>query len=333
MRLGAALGFVAGVALTAWLLASYGVGRILDLLGHAEWLGIGAVVLAHLGQVLLSAAAWRSIAGPTTPRPGLRVFMVLRWIREGVNNLLPVAQIGGQVVAARLLRRRGVPLVSAIAGVVGDLTVEIVTQIAFTLLGLGLLLLTVGDGGISGVVIAALAVAAAAAGGFLGAQWLGLGRLVEAGLVRLGTVAGWRQFGRVEGLHDAITALYRSPRRVLQAASLHPMSWLLGGFEVWLALRVLGQDVSAAAGLVIESLGQVVKAASFAVPGAVGVQEGGYVVICRLFGLSPEVAIALSLVKRLREAVLGVPALAAWQWLEWRAGAARASLAREGTPR
>ena len=51
-------------------------------------------------------------------------------------------------------------------------------------------------------------------------------------------------------------------------------------------------------------------------PGALGVQEGGFIVICRAFGLAPEVAIALSLVKRLREVVLGVPALIAWQRLE-----------------
>jgi uncharacterized membrane protein YbhN (UPF0104 family) len=51
----------------------------------------------------------------------------------------------------------------------------------------------------------------------------------------------------------------------------------------------------------------------FAVPGALGIQEGGYIVICRALGLSPEIAIALSLIKRLREVVLGVPGLILWQ--------------------
>ncbi len=314
MRLGAALGLVAGIALTAWLLSSYGITRILRLIGDAGWLGIAAVILAHLTQVLCSAAAWHGIAPP--PRPGLRGFVVLRWIREGVNNLLPVAQVGGQVVAARLMRRRDVPLTSAIAGIIGDLTVELATQIAFTLLGLGLLLLLVGDGGISGTVAVALGVAVAVVSSFLAAQWLGGARLAEAGLLRLGKAVGKGWFNQVEGLHEAVVGLYRSPRRVLACAAFHFASWLLGGFEVWVALHVLGRDVSLGAAVVIESLGQAVKAAGFAVPGALGVQEGGYVVICGLFGLSPEVAIALSLIRRLRDMVLGVPALAAWQWLE-----------------
>jgi hypothetical protein len=73
---------------------------------------------------------------------------------------------------------------------------------------------------------------------------------------------------------------------------------------------------------VIESLGQAIKVVGFAVPAAVGVQEGGYVLVCGLYGLSPEVAIALSLIKRVREIALGLPALAAWQWLEARPAAA-----------
>ena len=74
-----------------------------------------------------------------------------------------------------------------------------------------------------------------------------------------------------------------------------------------------------AAGLVIESIGQALKAVGFAVPGALGVQEGGYIVICRAYGLPAETGIALSLMKRLREVVLGVPALLAWQLSERRA--------------
>ncbi len=93
------------------------------------------------------------------------------------------------------------------------------------------------------------------------------------------------------------------------------VSWLLGGVEICLALHFLGHDVGIAHGLIIESLGQALKAAGFAVPGALGVQEGGYIVICQLFGLSPEMAIALSLMKRLREVGLGVPALLAWHHL------------------
>jgi putative membrane protein len=316
MKLGTILGGLFGLALAAWLLQTYGFGRIMDLLGNAGWFGLTAVIAFHLVQLLFSASAWWVIAGPTQPRPRLSAFLVLRWIREGVNNLLPVAQIGGEFVASRLLRRRGVPLAAAIAGAVTDLTMEMLTQIAFTLLGLFLLLHSVGDGGIANYVTGGIVVALLVAAGFLGAQWFGLAIAIEQGLMRLGKALGWSGTDEVKGLHAALIGCYRAPGRLALAATWHSISWLLGGIEVCLALHFLGHDVGISAGLVIESLGQALKAVGFAVPGALGVQEGGYIVVCQLFGLSPEVAIALSLMKRLREVVLGVPGLIAWQGME-----------------
>jgi hypothetical protein len=54
------------------------------------------------------------------------------------------------------------------------------------------------------------------------------------------------------------------------------------------------------------------------VPAALGIQEGAYVVLGGLFGISPEVALALSLLKRARSLLLGVPPLLLWQVAEGR---------------
>ena len=56
-----------------------------------------------------------------------------------------------------------------------------------------------------------------------------------------------------------------------------------------------------------------VRAAAFVVPGGLGVQEGAYALLAALFGLPVEIAVALSLVKRARDLMIGVPALLAWQ--------------------
>jgi len=321
MKWGAAIGTLVGLALAAWLLASYGLGTVLGLLRQAGW-GILLVVLFHFVQVLFSALAWRAVAGPMRPQPTLGEYVSLRWIREGVNNLLPVAQIGGEVVAARLLRRRGVPLTAAVAGSVGDLTMEMLTQVLFTLIGLALLVLLVGESGVGGYILGGAGVAALGAIGFVAAQWFGLAGWIERGIMRLSVRFGWATPGELggdaESLDDALRALYRAPSRMAWACTHHSLSWLLGGIEVCLALHVLGTDVGFGEGLVIEALGQALKAAGFAIPGAIGVAEGGYVVVCHLFGLAPELAIALGLIKRLREVVLGVPALIAWHMLEAR---------------
>jgi len=68
----------------------------------------------------------------------------------------------------------------------------------------------------------------------------------------------------------------------------------------------------------LESLGQAVRAAAFMVPGALGIQEGGFVILCSVIGITPDIAIGLSLAKRVRELVLGIPGLVAWQAIEGR---------------
>ncbi|MCI2008024.1 MAG: hypothetical protein LKJ54_04705, partial [Acetobacter peroxydans] len=98
----------------------------------------------------------------------------------------------------------------------------------------------------------------------------------------------------------------------------------------------MGHGCTVAQAFVIEGVGQAAKSAGFAVPGGLGVSEGGYIVVGSLFGIAPPVAIALSLIKRLREITWGLPSLVLWQWLEhaWSARDVRSgdsSLSRSGS--
>ena len=105
---------------------------------------------------------------------------------------------------------------------------------------------------------------------------------------------------------------------LLAAGTLHLIAWLIGVVETWIALWAMGVPVGWEAALVIESLGMAARSAGFAVPGALGVQEVGFVVVCGLFGIEADQAIALSMVKRARELVVGVAGLVMWQWAEGR---------------
>jgi putative membrane protein len=244
---------------------------------------------------------------------------VIRWIREAVNNLLPVAQIGGEVVAARLLRREGASLPRAVAWPTADLTIEMLTQIAFTVLGLYLLWLGGESDELLHSIAAGLLGATAVALAVFGAQLAGIARAFERVLVKFGEKFGLAGLGNIEGLHEALSSIYRSRRRVGRACFFHFSCWITGGIGIWLMLWSIDVDVSLRAALVIEALGQAIRALGFAVPGALGVQEGALILVSGLFGVPPEMALALSIVRRLREVVHGVPALLLWQRLESRA--------------
>ena len=79
--------------------------------------------------------------------------------------------------------------------------------------------------------------------------------------------------------------------------------------EAWVALRLAGATLGFPAVLVIESLLYAARSAAFAVPNAFGVQEGAYVLLGAGLGLTPEMGLALSLLKRARDLTIGLPAL------------------------
>ncbi len=330
MKYGAIAGGVVGIGLSIWLLESYGFSRVFEVCVGAGWFGVLALIAFHPLQMLASALAWRRIAEPGG-QLALRSYLVARFIREAVNNLLPVAQVGGEVVAARWLSRHGLKPAAAVAGTIADLTLEIASQILFTALGLLLLMHSAGGGGVAHQVMLGLGLAVAAVACLIAALWLGFAGLMERAVLRLGRRVGFTRRREIEGLNEAIRACFRHLTRVTAATLWHFLSWLLGGIEVCMALHFLNNDITLVDGLIIESIGQALKTLGFAVPGALGIQEGGYIVICRVFGLSPEVAIAVSLLKRVREAALGIPALIYWRQGE-HAAAVRAASSAEIIP-
>jgi hypothetical protein len=109
---------------------------------------------------------------------------------------------------------------------------------------------------------------------------------------------------------------------VAASFALSLIGWLVGTGEIYLILQLLKSPVNWSDALLLESLGQAIRGAAFAVPGALGVQEGGYMLLAPLVGLTAEAGLALSLAKRTRELLLGLPGL---MYLHFSERAARAT--------
>jgi putative membrane protein len=314
-------------------LAALGLGGV-ALIGLVTWFGalkIGREVLAalwvvpitlglHMVQLQLSAVAWRVAVGkpPRAAAPGIGAYILLRWVREAVNSMLPVAQMGGNFVGIRLLAQRGVPAVQGGAGTTIDITIEAVTQFLFTLAGVAALAAISPDRSWAPWVQGLLVVMALAVAAMVLVQRAGAMRLVEALADRLARVIPAMPKGALRGLHAELVRLQRDRGGMAQAGAMHLAAWLLGAVETWLVLAAMGQHCSLAAALVIDSLGMAARSAGFVVPGALGVQEAGLILAAGLVGVPAEAAIALSMLKRVRELAVGASGLLAWQWIEGR---------------
>jgi len=228
----------------------------------------------------------------------------------------------------RLLALRGRAAGPATAAATLDISIESVTQLLFTLTGVAALAAISRRGAWHPWIGGAVLLMACASCGFLLAQRAGLLRLLEALLARLRRLfPTLLPAGMLHGLHAELMRRQRDPAALAGAAALHLLAWALGVAETWLTLLAMGARTGVLAALVIESLGMAARSAGFAVPGALGVQEGGFVLAGGLVGLPPDAAIALSMVKRARELLVGIPGLLAWQWSEGRHLLRRAQVA------
>jgi len=304
-------GLAVGLALFTALVAYRGAHEVAAALAVAGP-GLLVVALFHLAPMLADALGWRMLLGPAH-RPPVLAMLRARWIGESVNGLLPVMQVGGNVVKARLLAARGVPGDTAAATVVVDVMLVVATQIAFTLGGVALLLRHVGGRELVPAAVVGAGLMSTLLAGFYLAQRRGFFVTMAKGLGRMLGGATEALTAGAASLDAEVRRLSRDRRRVTASAAMHLAGWVIGAGEVWLALRFLGHPVDLEQALLLESLGQAVRASAFAVPGALGVQEGGYLLLGAVLGLNGETSLALSLAKRVREILLGLPGLLAWQ--------------------
>jgi putative membrane protein len=314
---------LAGAALFTVLLIRQGLPQVGAAFATAGW-AIAAVVIFHFAvPVFLDALAWL-VLFPKPDRLSLWQLLWMRWIGESVSTLVPSAAVGGDIIRARLAALRGAPLPVAAASVLVDITLGVFIQIAFTLLGLALIVSVTGHESFVGPTLIGALIGIVAIIGFYTVQRLGMFRFIGAIISRLANSPDWHSLVHSgETLDRAIRTLYARRRGVIGCCVWTALSLVLGSGEIWIALRAIGPQATIVNALILQSVVLTIRSAMFPVPGALGVQEGGYVVVGNLLGIPGDAAFALSLIARVRELALGIPGLISWQLIEahrlWRA--------------
>ncbi len=317
MKRAAYITWAAGIAGTLLLIWYFGYAVVAAALAAGGW-GLLWVAAYRVFPLSIDALAWGRLFDDRA-RPSFWVLFWIRWVGESINSLLPVAQVGGDVIRARLTARNGTPGPEAAATVVVDFSVGILTQIIFCIVGVGLLLTQHGihEQTAALSMLSAFALMGATAlyllpkMGALGIIARLIGRLSDNGAVRA-------LAGKVTSLDQAVLALHRRRWEVLNAFVLKLGGWMARTGETYLALHFLGFPIGVEEAIIIESLISAVRSAAFAVPGAFGVQEGGILLLGAMLGIPPGTSLALALVKRVREVVVGVPAIIGWSLFETR---------------
>jgi putative membrane protein len=315
MKWGVAIALLAGLVAAVYLIWAIGFDAVFASIARAGFSGLLLLCLYALVVFVSLAFAWFFILPPAGRRPAAELY-VARLVRDSIAEISPFSPVGGLVAAARLMVLKGMDTGYAAASVAADATTEAMAQVVFLAFGLGVGFTQFrhlqSGGPLTEAMLAVLLLAVP-----------GIGLLIflqKRGAALAEKIAG-RFFPQIkEGVsfRAAIEELYDSPARLAASSALHLVAWIGAGGGTFIAFRLVGGHINLFNAVALEALLCTIRSIAAFVPAAVGVQEAGYAMLAPLFGLPAEMGLAVSLLKRAREIVIGVPALLYWQAVESR---------------
>jgi uncharacterized protein (TIRG00374 family) len=280
-----------------------------DTLGHYLW-QVGwywPLLLLPYGVVnWLESWAWKYIlVDPPAKLTVARLF----WLRlggESLNQLTPTASLGGEPFKAARLQADGVPLEAGSASLVIMKGILVLSLALYIFLGLALSPVYLPEAAKHMLFLGLAALGLAAAGTiFVIVQ----GRAPCGNSFRFLSRRGWlpgflqKQEGFLEDLDSAMSTFYRQhPARVISSFFIFFCSWLLHAVEVFIIFWLLGHPISWGLAICMDSLAMLFTALGFFIPAAVGIQEGGNILLALGFNLGFELGAAFSILRRIREA-------------------------------
>ena len=313
-RWGKWLLWMAALALFVSLILSQGMGELLAALSKIGW-AIVLICLYHIIPLLLNTLGWWVLMDKKAT-PGLGRLFLYRWICQSSNNLLPVAQVGGEFIRARLLARSTGGSVAA-TSVMVDFTLGIITQAIFTVIGVLLLISLVGAEEQAQNLLFAALLALVPLLLFYVVQRLGMIGLGARLVSSLVPGEKWQQLvGSIHTLNETVMSLYRRHVLILSGSALRLLAWFSCAVETWLTFYFLGQPISVVDAIIFECVGYAARSMAFVIPGAVGVTEAALVLVGSLMGVGAGPSLVLAMVKRIRELFIGIPGLLLWMRME-----------------
>lgn len=285
----------------------------LNIYNAAAQLGPGAlfvILVPSLIMYVLEAYGWKLTLGPSAKHVPFGQVLAIRTAGEVVNMTTPTAYVGGEPLKAYLLQKYNVPMVDGLASVVIAKTIMTVAQILFILTGIALGFWILGADGSSRQIVAAALLSVGVLGfgiaGFVFVQRRGLFTWILQLLRKAGLHIGFLEAReeKLKSLDRTILNFYTHHRATFYASTgFYFLGWLAEALEVFVIIYYLGGPATAVSAISIGALSVFIKGGTFFIPGSLGAQDGGNLLLLKVFGYSDITGITFALLRRFRELV------------------------------
>jgi uncharacterized protein (TIRG00374 family) len=279
----------------------------------AARVGPGAILVILVPSLLMyafEAYGWKLTLGSAANGIPFRKILAIRTAGEVVNMTTPTAYVGGEPLKAYLLQRHDIPMVEGLASVVIAKTIMTLAQVLFILVGIALAFWLLGAEGSSAQIAAAglfsVALLSFGVAAFIFVQKRGLFIWILQSLRALGLRVAFLESReeKLRSLDEVILTFYTQHRSAFYAATaLYLLGWLAEALEVYVIIVYLEAPASLLSAISIGALSVFIKGGSFFIPGSLGAQDAGNLLLLKAFGYTDVTGITFALLRRFRELV------------------------------
>ena len=302
--------FVLGALTLSLLVWHIGITRIYEAVTQLGPSTLAAILLPSLLMYVLEAYGWQVTLGLGAKDVPFWRVLAIRTAGEVVNMTTPTAYVGGEPLKAYLLARQGVPLIEGLASVVTAKTTMTIAQILFILAGIGLGFWLLGSDGSARQTVTAALVSVGlllfGVGAFVLIQRQGMFTWMLKILRRLGLRLEYLESREQQlmELDRTIADFYgRRQAAFLLSTVLFLLGWLAEALEVFVMLLCLGEPITVLSAVAIGALSVFIKGGTFFIPGSLGAQDAGNLLLLTAFGYGEVTGITFALLRRFREFV------------------------------
>jgi putative membrane protein len=309
------IGLIVGLLLLTFLIIWQGIDEIFVLLVDSGFTLL-LLPIVWLPSLVAAVISWYLLF-PINRIPIFKDLFISLWIGRAINTLLPVATIGGEIAKARLLMLWKYNGIDASASVMVDKTVQALALVPWAIIGTAFLVYLAIDNELAMLIMLGTFLLGIGIVGFILIQRAGMFGFVTRIIGKFNTSDGWGKITtNAHSVDDVVKEIYGNHGRFFMSILWRTIGLILQTSEVWLACYLLGHPISLVEAIMLKSLTSIITDIAFVIPNGYGIQEGGYIMLGALIGLTPEFSLAISLATRIRELVVDLPGLICWHHIE-----------------
>lgn len=308
-----------GVVGFAFLLYKLDARAVYQDISQLGWY-FSLILLPYILVFALDTIGWRYAFNEYAPGLGFMGLFAARMAGESINCITPSGYIGGEPVKAYLLKSYDVPLVDGMASVVISRTIMTIAQALFVLIGIVVALSRLQDTGLLlsvalGTILFGIPLVVLISLSKKKGLFTAVYNLLKRFNIRIQALEEREE--SLKELDDNISQFYSSNKKGFYLCFLfYFLGWLAGVIEVYLILTLIGVPIDPLGALIIESLFTVARTAASFIPGSLGGQEGGVLLIFLALHLTMQAGMSFCVIRRIREALwigTGLLVLARWE--------------------